>query len=181
MPEYAVWQSMRQRCYNPSNISYKDYGAKGIKVCKRWQQSFLTFIADMGRRPAKGYQLDRIDGRGEYSPENCRWATPIEQSDNKERTHKIDFNGQKLTIREISALTGIGQATIAYRHTKGLSLDQPLHQSRLGRTPPNKGNVAPHLIKKCPECRLSYRAKRKAQMFCSNRCATYFDIKGRSA
>lgn len=82
-PEYESWRGMRERCTNPKNKRFKDYGGRGIKVCDRWGQ-FENFYADMGVRPI-GKTLDRKDNDGDYEPSNCCWATDAEQRANKVR------------------------------------------------------------------------------------------------
>jgi hypothetical protein len=76
-PTNNTWRAMIQRCTNPTNNRYYCYGARGIKVCDRWLESFKNFLDDMGERP-QGYQLDRIETNGNYEPSNCRWVTPKE-------------------------------------------------------------------------------------------------------
>ena len=83
-PEYKTWSSMIQRCTNPKNNRYKNYGEKGIKVCKEWED-FKNFYKDMGPRP-NGKTLDRIDVNGNYELQNCRWADKFEQARNKTNT-----------------------------------------------------------------------------------------------
>lgn len=84
---YAIWSNMKARCNNPKHEKFKDYGGRGIKVCKEWNDSFINFLNDMGFQPNKSYSIDRIDVDGNYCPENCKWSTPLEQSKNK-RIHK---------------------------------------------------------------------------------------------
>jgi len=106
---------IRQRCENPSDISYPDYGGRGIRVCQRWQ-TFEPFLADMGPRPGRGYSIERIDVDGNYTPENCIWATTQQQARNKRVSIWIEHNGERLHIKEWEQRTGISWSTLRHRY-----------------------------------------------------------------
>lgn len=82
-PTYRSWCAMQTRCTNSNCRDFKRYGAVGITICKRWKQ-FENFLADMGERP-NGKTLDRINPNGNYTPNNCRWATPSQQRINRRK------------------------------------------------------------------------------------------------
>ena len=126
--EYGCWQAMKNRCNNKRNKTYLSYGGKGIRVCDRWEgeDGFINFLADMGKRPSPKHSIDRIDNDKGYYPENCRWATTLEQLYNRSVTKKYMHKGEKLTSLDIMNITGLNRETIRQRISKGWSLDEIL-------------------------------------------------------
>src|SRR5262252_5541228 len=98
-PTYRTWTRIRARCSNPKTAGFAYYGGRGIRVCSRWDL-FENFLADMGERPWPRASIERIDVDGDYTPSNCRWATPLEQGANKRNNAKLTFNGETLHIAE---------------------------------------------------------------------------------
>jgi hypothetical protein len=82
-PEYRAWLGMKARCYNPNELKYKDYGARGIKVCVEWFDRFEVFLAAVGPRPSGNHSLGRLNNDGDYAPGNVAWQTPVEQANNR--------------------------------------------------------------------------------------------------
>lgn len=119
-PIYGVWNSMKNRCSNPNVASFKSYGARGIKVCERWQK-FENFYADMGDRPSSNHSIERRDNDGDYSPENCYWADKATQSSNKRNNRFIEANGETLHLAEWARRLGCNPAAILARLATGMS------------------------------------------------------------
>lgn len=124
-PLYMLWGSMRRRCTDERHISYRYYGAKGIKVCARWS-SFELFKADMGPRP-EGTSLDRRDSTGDYEPGNCRWATITEQNSNKGDTILVTMNGVTKPVAAWARESGISPQAAHHRIRKlGMTPEEAL-------------------------------------------------------
>ena len=123
--EYVAWSEMKQRCTNPNAQQYKNYGARGIKVCDRWLNSFENFYADMGKAP-EGFSIDRIDVNGDYCPENCRWADYETQQYNRRDTVKITFNGITENLLYWSKRTGISTRNLYERFRRKWSAEKIL-------------------------------------------------------
>lgn len=122
---YKAWSTMKERCYNPHNEKYPDYGGRGITVCDRWRKSFLAFIADMGPRPP-GKSIDRIDNNGNYEPGNCRWATRAVQAANRRNNVIVEWRGEKMILRDAINLAGLPRKAVEHRLRRGWPLDQAL-------------------------------------------------------
>ena len=122
--EYRNWHRMIRRCCDPRCEDFKVYGARGIRVCDRWM-SFENFVKDMGPRPFRA-TLDRIDNKGPYSPENCKWKTPAEQARNTSRNVWLEFNGQKKVLQDWANKFAISSNTIRGRLKSGWSVEKAL-------------------------------------------------------
>lgn len=122
---YKSWFAMKQRCSNPNYHQYMDYGGRGITVCPQWQE-FETFLADMGERPSRRHQLERIDNNKGYAPENVRWATTREQHRNTRANVFLSFNGKTQTLQDWAAEVGLSSVTIGDRIRRGWSAERAL-------------------------------------------------------
>lgn len=119
-PEYRTWRHMNHRCNNRTSTDYNRYGGRGIKVCERWK-SFENFLSDMGLRPSPQHSIDRIDNDGDYTPENCRWATRNQQNNNKRNNIRLTLNGVTMSVAEASPILGIRASTLWARLSYGWS------------------------------------------------------------
>lgn len=133
---YRIWCAMKNRCSNTSNRKYARYGGRGIHVCERWQ-SFTNFFADMGECPDH-LSLERIDNSGDYSPDNCRWATQAEQTRNMSRNRLLTLNGETLCVADWAIKTGLRRSVIQGRINRGWPVERMLTEPPYGTRHNNK-------------------------------------------
>ncbi len=135
-PEHRIWKDMRRRCRNPKNKRFKDYGGRGITICERWGD-FAKFREDMGRRPSPSHTLDRKDNDGHYTPENCRWATPLEQANNTRGNRYITHGDITMTLSQWERHLRLPSGTVRQRLWNGWSEEMAL------TTPIKQRNLSP--------------------------------------
>lgn len=98
---YKKWTSMKERCYNKKEKSYKNYGGRGIKICGEWRNSFLSFYNwAMENGYKENLTIDRIDNNGNYEPSNCRWVDCKTQANNRRNSINITYNGETKTLKQ---------------------------------------------------------------------------------
>lgn len=133
---YAVYNSMKIRCYNKKFKQYKDYGGRGIAICPEWlgENGFINFY---NWAMENGYKdnltLDRINPKGNYEPSNCRWATYKEQANNTKATVFLTYNGETKPASEWAEIVGISQSAITHRKSKGWTDEECLTVKNHGR------------------------------------------------
>lgn len=125
--EHAIWNMIVQRCTNKKNKQWRDYGGRGIKVCRRWRYSFALFIKDVGPRPTNRHSIERIDNNSHYMPSNCRWALPKEQARNKRNNLIIEYMGRKQTASAWAEEYGLPSYIVSSRWRLGWSVKRILN------------------------------------------------------
>lgn len=146
---YKRYQNIKKRCYNKNDIGYKNYGGRGIKICRKWLgkngfKNFLIWALENGY--SENLQIDRIDNNKGYSPDNCRWVDKKTNMRNRRNSIKID----EKPLIEIAIEMNIKYSTLARRYKKYKDIRIP--QTR------------------CVECREFFYPYRSNQKFCSNKC-----------
>ncbi len=140
---YSIWSGMTQRCQNPKSNSYKNYGERGISVCKDWEnfENFKDWSLQNGYQ--ESLSIDRIDVNGDYCPKNCKWSTRIEQANNKRSTKRYLFNKENLTVAEISS-----KYNLKYEKTRELinvgrikDIELTVNSNRFGRCLDGKDRI----------------------------------------
>ncbi len=128
---YNIWHGIKERVLNENDTSYKNYGGRGISICQKWEK-FEGFYEDMEEGYKDHLEIDRIDNDGNYTNENCRWATRKQQTNNSRHNHLLTLNGRTQNIREWAEELGIKANTLVYRSKRyGWSdertLTEPVH------------------------------------------------------
>lgn len=121
--EYSIWCDMKKRCSNKNAQNYKYYGGRGIKVCDEWNQSFESFIKDMGLCPTKTSSIERINNELGYCNHNCKWIEMSDQAANRGNSVFIERNRKNYSIRQIATLLSLDYKKIyrLYKKDKKLS------------------------------------------------------------
>lgn len=122
-----TWYMMMERCYNPKDVNYANYGGRGIVVCEEWRQSLRQFCLDMGERP-EGMSIDRIDNDGPYSKDNCRWATAAEQRRNTRRTIRVEWEGSLWLLVDLCLELNLSYSMIRARLRAGWPLGKAVSE-----------------------------------------------------
>lgn len=129
-PEYYTWAAIKRRCYGTYSPDYPDYGGRGIVMCDEWKNDFTVFLRDMGPRPSSSHSIDRRDNDKGYDKENCRWATQIEQANNKRNSIFYEINGERKTLGDWCRLYGLSYSSVFYRiNVLGMSVEKALNHA----------------------------------------------------
>ena len=141
---YFVYHKIKDRCYNPNEKGYKNYGGRGIAMCQEWQDDFMNFYnwaIENGYK--EGLSIDRINNNGNYEPSNCRWATREIQNKNKRSNRYITFNGETKTLTDWSLSLGFSDDTVRRRLKDGWSIERALterlHKENIGKHKSSEG------------------------------------------
>lgn len=124
---YSLWRSIKQRCYDKRQWSYRHYGARGIGLCDRWLD-FNQFAADIGEPPL-GLSFDRINNDGNYEPGNVRWVTAKVQANNTRRTVRAEWKGQLRPVSEIAEMEGVSHKILCNRLHRGWTIERAVSQA----------------------------------------------------
>jgi len=116
---------MKTRCYYPKSNRYSQYGGRGISVYPEWRDDFWAFVRDVGEKPA-GMTFDRIDTDGDYRPGNWRWATQLDQQNNRRNNRLLEYGGDVMTVAQWARVIGLPRGVVAARLNNGWSVERLL-------------------------------------------------------
>lgn len=123
--EYNSWESMWKRVTDKKRHNWAAYGARGITVCKAWED-FATFFRDMGTKPTKQHTIERKNNDGNYEPSNCRWATRAEQYRNMQRSVFVVYEGEQMLLTDLTAKLGLSRSVVYGRLNNGWTIEESI-------------------------------------------------------
>ena len=130
-PEYKAWINIIKRCTDKGGIDFELYGGRGIKICDEWRHNFPEFFKHIGKRPSKKYTVERIDNNKGYKPGNVKWATSVEQANNKRSNRLITFEGITMTLAQWGKHSNINYWTLKTRLQRdwpfSRAISEPIH------------------------------------------------------
>src|ERR1700761_2051157 len=134
--EYYTWLNMRSRCNDSRSSQYYKYGQRGISVCDRWNKiggGFENFLSDLGPSPSRNHSIERINNDGNYEPGNCRWATDLEQANNKRNTVYVVYHGERMPLMTAIRVskTKLDRKVILNRIKRGWEIDDAIDRPSL--------------------------------------------------
>lgn len=122
---YKIWKNIKSRCFNSDDKDYKNYGKRGIRVCKEWLNDFMSFYNwAVSNSYSEELTIDRIDFNGDYEPPNCRWANPKQQARNRRNNRYITYNNETHCIAEWAEIVNIPRKCLEYRLRNWDDLDR---------------------------------------------------------
>ena len=128
---YKIYQMMKDRCYNKNSTSYKYYGARSITICDEWLNGFDVFYNwAMNNGYRDDLTLDRVDLNGNYEPDNCQWATPKQQANNRRNNVELTYANKTQTMKQWSETLKIPYGTFLSRHNRNNSVEHILFGSK---------------------------------------------------
>ena len=128
--EYNIWRKMISRCHDERDANFPKYGARGITVCDEWRASFQAFFDHVGPRPSAGHSLERERNEGGYMPGNVRWATAVEQNNNRRSNVTMEIDGLRMTAAQIAEKFALTHRAVCYRIEKGWPVEQVIRPLR---------------------------------------------------
>ena len=134
---YSIWRAIKSRCFRKSEKSYKNYGGRGITMYPAWIhdfQAFYDYVSQLENYHKTGYTLERINNDGNYEPGNLKWATRKEQNSNNRHTIVVEYQGQKMCLKDLATKINVSYATLLKRHKNGKDLFAPVDKRYLPKS-----------------------------------------------
>jgi hypothetical protein len=130
-PLYQTWDGIKKRCYQKNATGYKNYGQRGIKMCKEWKESFWNFVKDMGEKPFEASSIERLDNNKDYCKANCVWASAKKQSENRRNNIFISYENKVYTLYSICKMLNLKHSTIYWRLKHSLLTPQEYFNKKI--------------------------------------------------